>query len=105
MFAMWEFDFSKWNKPTLTPIAERAAVQLSIHVLTTKVCRGWDSNTQHSACDANALTHCATVAVSIDQNSLPISIYNLKVCNGCLSMSLLTPVNHKNRVCLPLCTQ
>ena len=28
--------------------------------VTTKVCRGWDSNTQPSACDANALTDWAT---------------------------------------------
>ena len=31
---------------------------------TTKVCLVWDSNTQPSACEANALTHCATAAVS-----------------------------------------
>ena len=46
---------------TLTPIAERVAVELSLPVLTTLVYRGWDSNTQPSACGANALTHCATV--------------------------------------------
>ena len=40
---------------TLTPIAERLAVELSLPVLTTKLCRGWDSNTQPSACKANAL--------------------------------------------------
>ena len=28
---------------TLTHIAERLAVELSLSVLTTKVCRGWDS--------------------------------------------------------------
>ena len=31
---------------TLAPIAERLAVELSQLVFTTKVCRGWDSNTQ-----------------------------------------------------------
>ena len=31
---------------TLTPIAERLAVELSLPVFTTQVCRGWDSNTQ-----------------------------------------------------------
>ena len=46
----------------LTPIAERLAVELSLPVFTTKVCRGWDSNTQPSACGANALTNCATAA-------------------------------------------
>ena len=47
---------------TLTPNAERLAVELSLHVLTTWVCRCWDSNTQPSACGSNALTNCATIA-------------------------------------------
>ena len=41
--------------PWLTSSAERLAVELSLPVLTTWVCRGWDSNTQPSACRANAL--------------------------------------------------
>ena len=36
-------------------IAERLAVELSLPVFTTKVCRGWDSNIQLSACEANVL--------------------------------------------------
>ena len=32
--------------------------------VTTKVCRGWDSNTQPSSCEVNALAHCATAAVA-----------------------------------------
>ena len=32
----------------------------SLPVIETKVCRSWDSNTKPSACEANALTHCAT---------------------------------------------
>ena len=48
---------------TLTPIAERLAVELSLPVFTTKFCRGWDSNTQPFACETNALTHCAIAAV------------------------------------------
>ena len=47
----------------LTPIAERFAVELSLPVFTTLVCRGWDSNTKTSARGAHALTHCATTAV------------------------------------------
>ena len=47
---------------TLKPIAERVAVELSLPLLRTKVCRGWDSNTKPSA-SVNALTHCATVTV------------------------------------------
>ena len=40
---------------TLTPIPERLAVELSVPIFTTWVWRGWDSNTQPSACEANAL--------------------------------------------------
>ena len=42
---------------TSAPIAERLAVELSLPDFTTYVCRGWDSNTQPSACEANALNH------------------------------------------------
>ena len=52
---------------TLTPIAERLAVELSLLVFTTWVCCGWDSNTQPFACKGNALTHCATAAVRPSQ--------------------------------------
>ena len=37
------------------------AVELSLHILTIQVCRGWNSNTQISACKANAQINCATV--------------------------------------------
>ena len=36
---------------TLTRIAERLAVRLSLPVFTSWVCRDWDSNTQSSACE------------------------------------------------------
>ena len=42
---------------TLTPVAERLVVELSLPVFTTYVCRECDSNIQPSACGANALTH------------------------------------------------
>ena len=48
---------------TLTPIAECLARELSLPDFTTKVCRIWDSNTQPSACDVNALTLCVPTAV------------------------------------------
>ena len=48
---------------TLTPNAERLAVELSLPLLTTSVCRAWDSNTQPSAYGPNALTDCATAVV------------------------------------------
>ena len=48
---------------TLTPIAERLAVDLSLPVFTTYVCRDWDSKSQRSACEANALSDCGTAAV------------------------------------------
>ena len=35
---------------TLTPFAERLALELSLPVFTTYVCFDWDSNTQPSAC-------------------------------------------------------
>ena len=47
---------------TLTPIAENLTVELSPSDFTTKVCRGWESNTQPSACGVNALTNRATAA-------------------------------------------
>ena len=39
--------------------------QWSYHYLFLRltVCRGWESNTQTSACEANAIAHCATAAV------------------------------------------
>ena len=45
---------------TLTPNAEPFGMELLLPVLTTNVCRGWDSNTQLYACGASALKHCAT---------------------------------------------
>ena len=51
------------SEDTHTYIAEDWAVELSLPVSTTWVCRGWDSNTQPSACEANAQTHCATAVV------------------------------------------
>ena len=55
---------------TLTSTAKRChcqSVELSLHVFTTQICCSWDSNTQPSACGANALTHCATAAVHSDE--------------------------------------
>ena len=50
---------------TLTPIGERLALELSLPVFKTYACRRWDSNTQPSACEANALTNCATAAFNV----------------------------------------
>ena len=47
----------------VTLVIESSAVELSLPVFTTKVCRGWYSNIQPSAFKANALTHNATAAV------------------------------------------
>ena len=67
---------------TFSPIAERLAVELSLSVFTTYVCRGWNLNTQPSACGANAddfaaavaqwvrATHCATTAATSDKQPL-----------------------------------
>ena len=66
-----------WGPVTLTSIAERLAVELSI-LFTTYYCRGWDSNTQPSG--ANALTHFATAAVP---GSYYRSVMQL-ACHKCL---------------------
>ena len=47
---------------TLVPVSKRLAVELSLPVLNADACRCWDSKTQSSACEASALTDCATVA-------------------------------------------
>ena len=47
----------------LTPIAESFAGELTLPFFTTWVSRSRDSNTQLSACEANALAHCFTAAV------------------------------------------
>ena len=53
---------------TLTPNAERLAVELCLPVFATWVCGGWDSNIKPSAGGSNALTHCATAAaISIER--------------------------------------
>ena len=51
---------------TLTPVSERSAVELSLPIFTTWVCR--TPNLPLAACRANALTHCATAAVKRDWN-------------------------------------
>lgn len=48
---------------TLTPVYERLAVDLLISLLTTKVRRGVDRKTQHSAYKMGGLAPCATTAV------------------------------------------
>ena len=57
---------------TLTLIAERLALELSLPVFTT--CHGWDSNIEPFACEANALTHCATATVSYYWKEFQIQI-------------------------------
>ena len=49
---------------TLTSNAKYLAVELSLPVLTIKVCRSLDSNTQPSACGENALSDIATIAAT-----------------------------------------
>ena len=64
---------------TLTLNAERLAVEPALPVVKTKVCRGWDSNTQPSACVANALNQFAIAAarVLVDDHykRMPVSQY------------------------------
>ena len=67
---MWHVYNGNLRRPvTLTPIAESLAVDLSLPVVTTWVCRGWNLNTQSSAYWANALTDYATAeAAAIEQS-------------------------------------
>ena len=66
---------------TLTPNAECLAMELSLTVLTTSVCRGWDSNTQLSACVVYALTHCATATASFQGSLEENNVELLTICN------------------------
>ena len=69
-------DFGSPRPVAPAPIVEHLAVDLSLPVFKTyEVCRGWDSNTQTSACGTNALTDCATVVVSIIQTYRPRLIH------------------------------
>ena len=54
-----------WGPVTLTPIVEQLAVELSLPILATYVCHGWDSNDQPSTCRVNPLTVCATLATGM----------------------------------------
>ena len=74
---------------TLTPIAERIAVELSQPVFTTKVHRGWDSNTKHSTCEAKALTHDAT-------NAVPRQTQKKKMLSRQLSLYFKRALNEKH---------
>ena len=47
---------SKRKYRKISPHLFWLAIELSLPVLTTYVCRGWDSITQPSPCEANALT-------------------------------------------------
>ena len=69
-----------WSSPrTLdTHVYCRAFVELSLPVFTTQVCRGWDSNTQPSASDSNALTTYA-VHQTMVCHWVPKLRYNLSI--------------------------
>ena len=60
---------------TLTPIAERLAVRLSLPVFTSWVGCGWDSNTQSSVCGSNARTLCVTTATQISLIYFTSTVY------------------------------
>ena len=57
-----------WGRVTHTPIAERSAMVLSTCFYDLSLTHSMDSNTQPSACVANALTHCATAASTSPRN-------------------------------------
>ena len=61
----------------------------SLPVFTTKVCRGWDSKTQPSACEANTLTHCATAAVGQNLRSCFQNIHYIIIYENSLGLIYL----------------
>ena len=64
---------------TITPNAERLAVELSLPVSTTYVCRGRDSNTFRLR--VNALTHCATAVAFLILTEIAVS--HADILNSC----------------------
>ena len=56
---------------------ERLSVELSLPVLTTQVCRGWDQNIQPSACGANATPRYRIGKLSIYSNDEPERVYHV----------------------------
>ena len=79
---------------THTPLPSSGAVELSRPDFATYVFRGWDSNTQPSACGANALTHCATAAVSIAWVCIwqPGSLYIFSLTYNSIQRTFLSTV-------------
>ena len=51
-----------WKPITFTPIVKHLEVELTLTVLKTEVCSGWDSNTKPIACEIKALADCVTTA-------------------------------------------
>ena len=64
---------------TLTLIAERLAVELSLPVFTTLVCPGWDLKTQPSDFKANALAHWATEVMTCLSGFYYTSLYSILI--------------------------
>ena len=81
---------------TLTPIVERFAVKLSLFTtyIYMWVCRGWDSNTQPSSCEAYALAHCLHVcllkkgATSLHKHPCPWGFKINLLCKDSLCLPL-----------------
>ena len=68
-----------WGPSTLTPVAERLAVELSLPVFTTQFCLDWDSNTQPSCCGANTLTNCTNITTTAQQYENLLSLLYIHV--------------------------
>ena len=67
----------------------RVGMELPLPVFTTLVCRGWDSNTKTSVCEANTPTHCTTAAVN---NVLkPLTSYTLVTITSNLNRHYVQP--------------
>ena len=69
---------------TVTTVVDCLAVELSLPVLTTKICQVWDLNTRSSVCEANALTNCSSTA-AID-NVITIKSILINIAMSTISM-------------------
>ena len=84
--------------------AECLAMEQSLPDLTTWVCRDWNSNTQPTTCEVNALSDCATEAVSASYEAQRNVIYikaefHLSGSKITLQVSLFTQVLNFRHFC------
>ena len=87
---------------TLTPIAERFAVELSLPVFTIPVCRGRNSNTQPSACRVKAVTHCIMSVKTCKKIMLTCQLF-MSTCQSIMSISQKKVTTSSRMSCFKAC--